>query len=87
MTLADKLIFHLYTLAIRAGDLYISIGSLFSDKLKKMRHGRDQSMDRLPSWNLNAGAGPVIWMHCSSLGEFEQGRPLIEDLKKERSNG
>ncbi len=82
MTLADKLIFHLYTLAIRAGDLYISIGSLFSDKLKKMRHGRDQSMDRLPSWNLNAGAGPVIWMHCSSLGEFEQGRPLIEDLKK-----
>lgn len=24
----------------------------------------------------------VIWMHCSSLGEFEQGRPLIEDIRK-----
>ena len=24
-----------------------------------------------------------IWIHCASLGEFEQGRPLIEDLKKE----
>jgi 3-deoxy-D-manno-octulosonic-acid transferase len=25
-----------------------------------------------------------IWIHCASLGEFEQGRPLIEALKKER---
>jgi len=24
----------------------------------------------------------VIWIHCSSLGEFEQGRPLIESIKK-----
>lgn len=24
---------------------------------------------------------PIIWMHCSSLGEFEQGRPLLEKLK------
>lgn len=24
---------------------------------------------------------PSIWMHCSSLGEFEQGRPLIEDIR------
>ena len=37
-----------------------------------------------------AGAGgeavsgrPVIWMHCSSLGEFEQGRPVIEALRRE----
>jgi 3-deoxy-D-manno-octulosonic-acid transferase len=26
---------------------------------------------------------PLIWIHCASLGEFEQGRPLIESLKKE----
>jgi 3-deoxy-D-manno-octulosonic-acid transferase len=25
----------------------------------------------------------VIWMHCASLGEFEQGRPVIESIKKE----
>lgn len=29
------------------------------------------------------GNGPVIWMHCSSLGEFEQGRPVLEGLRKE----
>jgi 3-deoxy-D-manno-octulosonic-acid transferase len=26
--------------------------------------------------------GPVIWMHCSSLGEFEQGRPVLEQLRQ-----
>ena len=26
--------------------------------------------------------GPVVWMHCSSLGEFEQGRPVIEALRR-----
>jgi 3-deoxy-D-manno-octulosonic-acid transferase len=27
--------------------------------------------------------GKVIWMHCASLGEFEQGRPVIEAIKRE----
>ena len=29
---------------------------------------------------------PVIWMHCSSLGEFEQGLPVLEALRKEYTN-
>jgi 3-deoxy-D-manno-octulosonic-acid transferase len=28
------------------------------------------------------GKSPVIWMHCASLGEFEQGRPVIEGLRQ-----
>ncbi len=28
---------------------------------------------------------PVLWFHCASLGEFEQGRPVIESLRKEYS--
>ncbi len=27
------------------------------------------------------GQNKLIWVHCASLGEFEQGRPLIESLK------
>ncbi len=27
----------------------------------------------------------VIWIHCSSLGEFEQGRPIIEAIKKKKT--
>lgn len=29
---------------------------------------------------------PVLWMHCASLGEFEQGRPLLEALKQKHPN-
>ena len=29
-----------------------------------------------------AGSSPVIWMHCASLGEFEQGRPVLEELRR-----
>ncbi|MBS1663954.1 MAG: 3-deoxy-D-manno-octulosonic acid transferase, partial [Bacteroidetes bacterium] len=28
------------------------------------------------------GPGKVVWMHCSSLGEFEQGRPVLEELRR-----
>jgi 3-deoxy-D-manno-octulosonic-acid transferase len=30
-----------------------------------------------------AASGPVIWMHCASLGEFEQGRPVLEELRRQ----
>jgi len=29
---------------------------------------------------------PIIWFHCASLGEFEQGRPLIEYLHNNHPN-
>ena len=31
--------------------------------------------------------GPIIWVHCASYGEFEQGLPIISALKKNLSNG
>lgn len=31
-------------------------------------------------------SSPVVWIHCASLGEFEQARPLIETLRKEYNN-
>ena len=41
-------------------------------------------------WKLSAAfkenKEPVIWMHCSSLGEFEQGRPVLEQLKNRYPN-
>jgi 3-deoxy-D-manno-octulosonic-acid transferase len=54
--------------------------SFFNSKAKKWINGRVK-------WQQKMGLVLVsgekrIWMHCSSLGEFEQGRPLIEALKK-----
>ena len=48
-----------------------------------MISGRKGWKEKLKSNTFN---GPVIWFHCASLGEFEQGRPLIEDIKIKHPN-
>ncbi|HSR39246.1 MAG TPA: glycosyltransferase N-terminal domain-containing protein [Phnomibacter sp.] len=60
--------------------------SLFSPKTKLWVEGRRQWKRQWQEKLQQAGIGPgdtVVWMHASSLGEFEQGRPLIEALKRE----
>jgi 3-deoxy-D-manno-octulosonic-acid transferase len=68
----------LYTVAVYAGNLFICIGSAFSIKLKKIRYGRKETFGKL---NQIDKTKSVVWMHCASLGEFEQGRPLLEKLR------
>lgn len=34
-------------------------------------------------YTLASNTSPLVWIHCASLGEFEQGRPIIERLRKE----
>jgi 3-deoxy-D-manno-octulosonic-acid transferase len=53
----------------------------FHPKAANWVRGRKHIFERLET--ALAGSPPVIWMHCASLGEFEQGRPLLEKLKKE----
>ena len=60
----------LYTFGIWIYELVIRLASLWNPKAKAFINGRKESFNNLPK-----GA---IWMHCASLGEFEQGRPLIE---------
>ncbi len=57
----------------------LSIGSLFNDKLKKMWQGERDAV-RMIHEKLDPAA-QYIWFHAASLGEFEQGRPLIEKIK------
>ncbi len=73
----------LYNLSIRAYGLAIQIAALFNDKAKLWVRGRKNIFDDLRK-DFPAEE-PIIWMHCASLGEFEQGRPLIEELKKKHS--
>ncbi|MEO6612823.1 MAG: glycosyltransferase N-terminal domain-containing protein [Chitinophagaceae bacterium] len=61
----------------RAGTL---IASLFNPKAKKWVLGRKDIFKKLE--NAIPPGEPVIWVHCASLGEFEQGKPVIEELKK-----
>ena len=44
--------------------------------------GRRQSFSKLQAI-FKQNKSPVAWFHCASLGEFEQGRPLMEFIKKQ----
>lgn len=72
-------LFFFYTLAIHLGNVYIYLGKLFSPKLASMYFGRKQTWSVLETFSQNHKK--ACWIHCASLGEFEQGRPLIEKMK------
>lgn len=70
--------YNLFLYAFSAG---IHLASLWNPKARQWVNGRRSLLKRIKV-AVAATEGPVIWMHCASLGEFEQGRPLLEDLKK-----
>lgn len=53
--------------------------SLFNDKARKWVNGRKGIFRKLQ--NCISPSDKVVWMHCASLGEFEQGRPVLEKIK------
>lgn len=57
----------------------IKLGAIRSPKLKKMSEGQHAVWDYLAE-HVNPSDRPV-WIHAASLGEFEQGRPLIERIR------
>lgn len=70
----------LYNIFIHIYILALNLISPFNKKVKTMFKGEKECFDRLQ--NLNS-EDKVAWFHCASLGEFEQGRPLIEEVKKQ----
>ena len=71
----------IYNLGIHIYQLGIRLAGLFSDKPAKMVKGHREVFDLLKS-KIDRNA-QYIWFHAASLGEFEQGRPLIERIRKE----
>lgn len=71
------LLYNCFLLLYRAG---VFIASLFNPKARLWLEGRQNWEERLTS-ALAQHRQPVIWMHCASLGEFEQGRPLLEFIR------
>jgi 3-deoxy-D-manno-octulosonic-acid transferase len=69
-----NLLYHLFILFY---SIAIQIAALWNPKAKKWVRGRK----KFPS--VNPGKEKRIWMHCASLGEFEQGRPLLETIRKQ----
>lgn len=70
-----------YNFGIKAYRLAVRLAALRGHKARTMLEGQKRTFDLLRE-KLNP-AHQHIWIHASSLGEFEQGRPLIERIKKE----
>ncbi len=75
--LYNYLIIPIFYIAVR-------IGSIFNNKIRRGLQGRKKMFEELiiSSANLSK-TKKLIWFHSSSLGEFEQAKPLIEALKKD----
>jgi 3-deoxy-D-manno-octulosonic-acid transferase len=71
-----------YWLVIRLYAIGLRIASLFSPKAKLFIKGRKGLLSRI-RYALIDERRPRIWIHCASLGEFEQGRPLLEKIRKQ----
>ena len=75
-----RILYDLGLIVVRTG---FRIASLFHNKARLFVTGRKNVIERAHQV-FQQLQGPVVWIHCASLGEFEQGRPVIELLKKEK---
>ncbi|MBP3420582.1 MAG: 3-deoxy-D-manno-octulosonic acid transferase [Marinifilaceae bacterium] len=76
----------IYTIGIALYGLAIRVASPFNKKAKLLLDGRGRTKRILAGKAndvmVNTGNEKWVWFHAASLGEFEQGRPVIEELKK-----
>jgi 3-deoxy-D-manno-octulosonic-acid transferase len=72
----------MYNLIIYLYLLGVAVCSLFNEKVRKMWRGERDAF-RVLREKVEPGAR-YVWFHAASLGEFEQGRPLMEQLRRER---
>lgn len=68
----------LYNFLVFTTSLLLPIMTLFNKKIKLFVVGRKETFSKIKALKCEN----VIWFHAASLGEFEQARPMIEELKK-----
>ena len=71
----------MYNFAIKLYKLGANIASLFNKKVKTMLKGQQVCFDVLRT-KIDPDRS-YVWFHAASLGEFEQGRPLMERIRRE----
>ncbi len=72
----------LYNIGIFGLGLSLRIAALFNSKAKLWVQGRKNPYQNIP----DTKDKKLIWFHCASLGEFDQGLPLMEKLKEQESD-
>ncbi|MGI9652801.1 3-deoxy-D-manno-octulosonic acid transferase [Chryseobacterium sp. RLHN22] len=74
----------LYSIFVSLLVFGMRVFSLFHDKTKKGVEGRKQSLSIVKS--AFSKSDKVLWMHAASLGEYEQGLPVLDKLKENFPN-
>jgi 3-deoxy-D-manno-octulosonic-acid transferase len=72
----------IYNLVIQLLRFGVWLAAPFHAKARLFVNGRRDVFERLRS-GLGSSQSPLIWIHCASLGEFEQGRPVMEAFRRE----
>lgn len=81
LPLKPRRLLPLYNLFIQLYSLGVRFASLWNTKAKRWVQERENLFEELEE-RINTNE-QYIWMHCSSAGEFEQGKPVAEALRKE----
>ena len=71
----------IYNISIRLYGLLIRLVSLFNQKARLFVQGRKGLFKKLEE-TFAGNERPVLWLHAASLGEFEQGRPVLEAFRQ-----
>ena len=66
--------------------LGISVVAIWNEKAKDWITGRKDILNQIATALNQKDRNRTIWMHCASLGEFEQGRPLLEQIRAKDSS-
>ena len=69
-----------YNLFITLYPFFIRVASIWNPKAALWVNGRKNQFSRLQQ-AVDSSPKPIIWFHSASLGEFEQGRPVIEKIR------
>lgn len=72
----------IYNIGIYFYGAFIFLASLFNKKARMLRKGQQQAFAQLKT-QIEPNAR-YVWFHSASLGEFEQGRPVMEQLKRDK---
>ncbi|MEM7549973.1 MAG: glycosyltransferase N-terminal domain-containing protein [Bacteroidota bacterium] len=72
----------LYNAGINAFSVVIKLAGAFNTKAKKRSQGGKVAFKQLEEHDFRSK--PTIWIHAASLGEFEQGRPVIEEIRERK---
>lgn len=75
----------LYSVTISALRLLYRLAATINTKAAQFVIGRKEQKDALTATFPLKENAQLVWVHCASVGEFEQGRPVIEALKAWRS--